>query len=438
MTNQMTKITRKIFFLLLLACTQFISAQGFNASPLQWNVPGLGNDEYKVYDSDHSVIDFNGDGKPDLVDSSDGGNVFVNGSQKYWKVYLNTGSAFSQTATQWNIPNLGNDEYIIYDSDHGVYDFNGDDKPDLVDSSDGGSVFMNGGQRYWKVYLNTGSGFSATFVQWNLPAIGPDDYKIASTTHNVIDFNGDNKPDLIDSSDNGNVFTTGSQKYWKVYLNTGSGFSATFIQWNIPVIGSDDYKASDTTHNVIDFNGDNKPDLIDSSDNGNVFMTAGQRFWKVYINSGSGFGQAAVQWNIPNLESYDYAIYHTSHSVLDFNNDNKPDLVDSGDGGNVFLNGSQKFWKVYLNNGSSLSTVDPARSALLTVYPNPVRGMLNLLAQDHISSISICNAQGQRVMAVAVNDSSSAVDVSHLPAGVYFARVTALDNAVSVQRFVKE
>ncbi len=499
----MTKITRNIFALLLLGCTQFVLAQGFSASPLQWNIPGLGNDEYKVYDSDHSVIDFNGDGKPDLVDSSDGGNVFTTGSQKYWKVYLNTGSAFSQAPIQWNIPNLGNDEYIIYDSDHGVYDFNGDDKPDLVDSSDGGNVFMNGGQRYWKVYLNTGSGFSPTFVQWNLPVIGSDDYKIASTTHNVIDFNGDNKPDLIDSSDSGNVFTTGTQKYWKVYLNTGSGFNPTFVQWNIPAIGPDDYKVSATTHNTIDFNGDNKPDMIDSSDNGNVFTAGGQkywkvylntgsgfsasftqwnipvigsddykvsdaahneidfngdnkpdlidssdngsvftngsqRYWKVYLNSGTGFSPTALQWNIPNLESYDYAIYHTSHSVIDFNNDNKPDLVDSGDSGNVFTSGSQMFWKVYLNNGSTLSAEEYSTGSPFRLYPNPVGGTLHVTSDGNIRLVSIYNLQGQNVAKVAVNGAQAALDVSHLPRGIYFARVFGRNAEVSVEKFVRE
>lgn len=146
-------------------------AQGFSPSHTQWNIPANTDDgDWKLDDSysRHNVFDLNGDGKPDLIDSENEAttsvsDVFVNGSQKYWKVYLNTGSGFSTTFTQWNIPtNLDDGDWKFFDaySRHQVMDFNGDGLPDFIDSEDEGTttvsdVFLNGSQKYWKVYLNT-------------------------------------------------------------------------------------------------------------------------------------------------------------------------------------------------------------------------------------------------------------------------------------------
>ncbi len=413
------------------------TGSGFSAAPIQWNIPTLGSYEYMVAYNSHNVIDFNGDGKPDLIDAGDNGDVFLNGSQKYWKVYLNTGSGFSAAPIQWNIPTLGSYEYMVAYNSHNVIDFNGDGKPDLIDAGDNGDVFVNGSQKYWKVYLNTGSGFSASPIQWNIPTLGSYEYMVAYDAHNVIDFNGDGKPDLIDSSDNGDVFLNGSQKYWKVYLNTGSGFSAGPSQWNIPTLGSYEYMVAYNAHNVIDFNGDGKPDLIDSSDNGDVFLNGSQKYWKVYLNNGSGFSASPSQWNIPTLGSYEYLIASGSHNVIDFNGDDKPDLIDAGDNGDVFVNGSQKYWKVYLNTGSNLSADFFEKSNAIAVYPNPVRDVLNVSADEAMQEISICNSLGQQVIAKPINGNEEKIDVSGLAPGIYFVKVAKGSAEPITRRFIK-
>ncbi len=298
----------------ILGYQQFCHAQGFTSPAMQWNIPAvLDNDEFRLAYSFHTIIDMNHDGLPDLIDSENQAtngvaDVFMNGQQKYWKVYLNTGVGFSPTSIQWNLPAvLDNEEYSVSAAFHQVIDMNGDGLPDLVDTENHATegildVFMNGQQKYWKVYLNNGSGFNPTAVQWNIPAVlDNDEYRIAYFFHTVIDMNGDGKPDLIDSENqatNGesDVFMNGNQKYWKVYLNTGSGFSPTATQWNMPaVLDSEDYVVGSSFHTVADMNGDGKPDLVDSENEAT---------------------------------------------------NNGPD---------VFLNGQQKYWKVYLNNGNGFN-----------------------------------------------------------------------------------
>lgn len=369
----------------LLMGSFLMQGQGFSPTATQWNIPAVTDYyEFRLAYNDHTVIDMNGDGRPDLVDTENQAteqvsDVFVNGGQKYWKVYLNIGGSFSTTATQWNIPAVSDYyEFWLSYQDHMVMDMNGDNLPDFVDTENEATeqqsdVFLNGGQKYWKVYLNTGSGFSPTPIQWNIPAVS-DYYEfwLSYQDHVVMDMNGDGKPDFVDTENQAteqesDVFLNGGQKYWKVYLNTGSGFSPTATQWNIPAV-SDYYEfwLSYQDHTVIDMNGDNLPDFVDTENQAteqisDVFLNGGQKYWKVYLNTGSGFSPTATQWNIPaTSDYYEFWLSYQDHNVIDLNGDGKPDFVDTENQAteqvsDVFLNGGQKYWKVYLNTGSGFS-----------------------------------------------------------------------------------
>jgi glutamine amidotransferase-like uncharacterized protein len=379
------RIKLLICSLVVIGWNTYTEAQGFTSPSLQWNIPiSTDSNDFQIAELRHAVIDMNGDKLPDFVDtenqSTEGiDDVFLNGSQKYWKVYLNTGAAFSPTAIQWNIPiSTDSNDFQIAEIKHNVIDMNGDGLPDFVDTENQATegtndVFLNGSQKYWKVYLNTGSGFSPNAIQWNIPiSSDSNDFQLAEIRHTVIDMDGDDKPDFVDTENQStegidDVFLNGSQKYWKVYFNTGSGFSATATQWNVPIsTDSKDFQIAEIRHAVVDMNGDKKPDLVDTENQSSegfddVFLNGSQKYWKVYFNTGSGFSAAATQWNIPiSTDSNDFQIAEIRHAVVDMNGDRKPDFVDtenqSSEGfDDVFLNGSQKYWKVYFNTGSGFS-----------------------------------------------------------------------------------
>ncbi|MHA3789811.1 FG-GAP repeat domain-containing protein, partial [Flavobacterium hauense] len=302
-----------IFSLLAIAGLHTtINAQGFTSPAQQWNIPAvLDGDEHHFADIYHVVVDMNGDGKPDLVHTENPAtnneyDPFLNGQQKYWKVYLNNGTGFSATAIQWNIPAvLDGDEHHFTDDYHTVADMNGDGKPDLIHTENQATnndydPFLNGQQKYWKVYLNNGTGFSATATQWNIPAVLDDyEHRFAYEYHVVVDMNGDGKPDLVHTknpatNNDYDPFLNGQQKYWKVYLNNGSGFSATATQWNIPIVLDEyEHRFAYDYHVVVDMNGDGKPDLIHTenpatNNDYDPFLNGQQKYWKVYLNNGSG------------------------------------------------------------------------------------------------------------------------------------------------------
>lgn len=80
--------------------------------------------------------------------------------------------------------------------------------------------------------------------------------------------------------------------------------------------------------------------------------------------------------------------------------------------------------------------IDEAEMGHLNVYPNPVRAVVNIEADEAIQHISIYNGLGQRVFAGDNMGSKSSVDVSALPNGTYVMRLTAQDGTVAVRTMI--
>ena len=86
---------------------------------------------------------------------------------------------------------------------------------------------------------------------------------------------------------------------------------------------------------------------------------------------------------------------------------------------------------------AALSTTDFDFGVHFTLYPNPVKDVLNLQFKDKvkINSIEIYNTLGQIVLAVP--NAISSVDVSGLQSGNYFVKVNT-NLGVSNTKFIKE
>jgi hypothetical protein len=302
-------------------------------------------------------------------------------------------------------------------------DMDGDDRPDLVICAQmqGGNVtcFSPGSGPYWRVFLNTGVGFSTTAVTWALPpggrmtgstqygfnaiaGVANSSESLGSQTWSLLDMNGDKRPDLVVTAQlqSGNVtsFSPASGQYWKVYLNTGSGFSTNATTWALPNGGkinvaitygfdllsqaamqSDDLGSQSWT--TTDIDGDMKPDLVvcaqkQGSDITSFSPTTGQ-YWKVFLNNGNGFSLSSAPWPLPNGGRFSGSVTYgynmvdgvatsaddigsQTWSLRDLDGDKKPDLcvLAQLQSNNVtcFSPGNSAYWKVFLNTTNGFSS----------------------------------------------------------------------------------
>ncbi|MBL0072417.1 MAG: T9SS type A sorting domain-containing protein [Bacteroidetes bacterium] len=419
----------------------FNNGSGFSTTVINWNTPiggstssgnslgyyqTVGNPSSTLNSETWSLTDMNGDQQPDLiitsvgVGGSGGPSQFGAGTNPYWKLYLNNGNGFS-SASNWSTPIGG---YISSGNNLGYYqaygpssstlnsetwsltDMNGDQKPDLLITSagiggSGGPVqFGAGTNPYWKVYLNTGSSFSASFVNWTTPIGGfissstnvgyTDAYGSASSTMNsetwsLTDIDHDFKPDLIVTSagvggSSGPVqFGAGTNPYWKVYMNTGFGISTSVINWTTPIGG-----------------------YISSGNNLGYFQAFG--------SSGSTL----------NSETW---------SLTDMDGDQKPDLLITsagigGSGGPMqFGAGTNPYWKVFTN--LSITAVPEIENDELTVSPNPVTTSFTITSKKELtgSHYKVINSTGQIIKKGSITNKKEMISLEGQPSGLYILKI---------------
>lgn len=85
-----------------------------------------------------------------------------------------------------------------------------------------------------------------------------------------------------------------------------------------------------------------------------------------------------------------------------------------------------------VSEGESLSTGD-YNTAQFVAYPNPVTDVLNLRAEFAFEKVNVFNALGQEVMVSELNGNNSQLDMSHLPKGTYFVKVTAQEASKTIK-----
>ena len=436
-----------------------VFAQGFGNASINFMVPDGGQISGSVshgfvstngFISNNSdgnqawgLVDMNADGKKDLVvfaqnDANGDDAVFDVANNPHWRVYFNGGSQFNSSGTDWSLPEGGKvvgNTIFGYNGSSGfatsgssdgnqswsLFDINGDRLPDLVvtaqvDINGELTVFGLGTNNFWKVYLNSGTGFSTNAINYAIPQGGFMNngvyYGFTSTagiaaanssegnmTWGMLDMNGDDRPDLIVTSQvdlNGDnvIFGFGNSPYWKVFFNTGSAFNTSAYNWSVPAGGymsgsrafgfntMNGLVANTTegnqTWSVMDINGDHRPDLVIASQNDlngdNVVFGGSTPYWKVYLGNGGGFVSNVINWSTPtggklttsvahNFNSFAYIPLSTemegsmAWSVMDVTGDGKPDLVATGaldlnKDLTVFGLSSTPYWKLYRNNGN--------------------------------------------------------------------------------------
>jgi len=237
----------------------------------------LGSAPFPTSLSNLLAIDFDGDGRGDLVLASKSTS-----SMLVLTPYLSTGTTFTAgtTTTSTTIP-FNNISTTSTAAPLIAGDFNGDGRADLVQQ------YMSGGVYCLMPYYSTSSGYvAATSPYCTSLTIAPS----ASATPTdpgiiAMDINGDGKTDLILISSNSSgdlvlqpLFSTGTG------FVAGTAFTSTFA-YATGINGTTNITGSTAGPNLIamDVNGDGRMDLVQQWDNG------GKLSLIVYLSNGTGF-----------------------------------------------------------------------------------------------------------------------------------------------------
>ncbi len=302
--------------------------------------------------------DFNGDGIPDFSPAMKS----QNGTTDY-TVHHGTGTGFK--AAGYQLPNNIYKSKGTRSKVEGVLrDINGDGLPDYSRAT----CFKSGNCQL-KVYHGTGAGFvdSGYLLPKRLYYNDPGSMDNLRQEGVLLDMNGDGRLDLIHLN--------------KVYLHTGSGFSATPFKLPRPIIEFDPNSYAAKPGGVLqDFNGDGIMDFSRATSWQNNALPADYR---VYHGTGAGFVDAG--YKLPDK------VYHTKlHSYLskvegvlrDINGDGLPDYSRA----TCFKPGNICNLKVY--HGTGAGFVDSGYFLPGQLYYNDGGSMHNLRQEGVLQDLN--------------------------------------------------
>jgi TolB-like protein len=196
--------------------------------------------------SEKILIDWNGDGLYDLL---------LGDSDGFVTVYLNQGTNDSpRYAAGMKLKAGGKEIKVRSPSAPCLVDWNGDGKRDLLVGNGGG---------YLHLFLNQGSNEEPNFAPGVMVQAAGKDLDVGGRASPcVVDWNEDGRKDLVMGNGSGEIF---------LYLNEGTNEQPVFGK-PIKLNGGKLDVGSNSSPDVVDWNGDGKKDLIVGNSDGEIFV----------------------------------------------------------------------------------------------------------------------------------------------------------------------
>lgn len=260
---------------------------------------------------------------------------------------------------------------------------------------------------------------TASYTCGELSAEQTFEVSIAANSTATITFDpvtipeGEGSISFVVTSVNGGVNQTQTPEVanFNILSHTGEGFSLSLTA---------DYSNDQTTWDIKDSNGT----VVYSGDAGEYTGTAvvtdfclGEDCYTFNLYDSGGNGLNGL-WGMIGTGSATFTNINTNEVLL------------SIDGSESFSTKTIDFCVGTVSAPTEIATE-------MSIYPNPTTGMLNVASNDEIDSIEIINSVGTTVISTNIAGSSSSVDMSNLPNGMYFVRVST-DNGIEVVKVVLE
>jgi hypothetical protein len=308
---------------------------GFDSSPYTWEIPGADFSGAVSLPASNGDSDCGGTGRPtsrladldadgdlDLLITEVCGSSTVGETEWLW--YKNLGDAFAPSAGSFGLPGanyLGTGNFLdteagfvcnglLASPSFSLVDLDGDRRLDLAvtDECDSGGAGVVG-EQYWRVFFNAGVRFQEPGVEWDVPGAryaGNETFELlaqaqdcgganAKPLYATVDLDGNRLPDLfvLDECDSGGAGNVG-ERWWLVFTNTGSGFSATPTNWLLPGASFTGNESLDTlgessnctggstqpAYSVVDLDGDRQASLVVTDVCNDTVV--GESEWTVY------------------------------------------------------------------------------------------------------------------------------------------------------------
>jgi len=102
------------------------------------------------------------------------------------------------------------------------------------------------------------------------------------------------------------------------------------------------------------------------------------------------------------------------------------------------LNGEEDVYYSHIIPQIATGVIEIADNSILSIFPNPNNGKFVVSVEAKHSQIEIYNALGEKVFSKAIVKAKNEIDISQMPAGIYFLKIVAQDGSSQVKKIIRE
>ena len=376
-------------------------------------------------------------------------------------IKLNTPTSSTATAI-YGIENLilgeqGGSHYFIIDSNHTAFNYS------FIYGREGSHIELNN----LKV---KNSYFPYDFIYYSDEVVIRDCEFVNDTFDRCFIYNNStllNNAHLINTN-----FSQNNMNYYLFY-NYYDDSTTTITLENTNVVGNTfdhpQWTSDYSTVNLVSGSWRNNRLSSDYEYNSNPNITAqnwgGLLLWLTKVNIGSGFSMdvnnylvVADTFSTINIAQNISSNFVAQIYLMRYDYDDDMYYDDYFDGrrvlwgsSSILANNYQKFsiaqadnsslW--YLHPDGTIHTypvsIDQAEEGSISLYPNPASNVLNIALQgSEVNEVAVIDIYGKTALRANVAEGSNTLDISALPAGMYFVQLRADNSVKATQKLVKK